>query len=74
MPIYEYTCPKCGHAFEELVRSADADRQKCPKCGTKAERQISVFSAAVASPSSGGDLPPSCRSCGMDPSSCPNRM
>lgn len=71
MPIYEYTCPECGHAFEELVRSSgDADRQKCPKCGKKARRRLSVFSASVASPApsapAGG-----CGSCGMDPGSCP---
>ena len=30
MPIYEYTCGKCGHEFETLVRS-DAVPD-CPHC------------------------------------------
>ena len=64
MPIYEYTCPKCGFAFEELIRSAAGrDKVKCPKCAAKAKRQFSVFSAAVA-PSPGGHVPgPACDGC-----------
>ena len=43
MPIYEYTCGGCGHAFEEFVRKPDSAAPKCPECGAeKSERQISL--------------------------------
>ncbi len=72
MPLYEYSCPSCGHAFEELARSADADKAKCPKCGAKARRQLSVFSAAVAPDRPSGGPPPSCQSCpGAGTGTCP---
>ncbi len=47
MPIYEYQCENCGHAFEMLRRMQDADNDlKCPKCeSTKVERQLSTFAA-----------------------------
>lgn len=48
MPLYEYSCPACGHAFEELTRSADADKAKCPKCGKKAVRKFSTFGVSMA--------------------------
>ncbi|MBI5723795.1 MAG: zinc ribbon domain-containing protein [Planctomycetes bacterium] len=45
MPIYEYTCDKCGKGFEALVFSA-AGKVACPDCGSpKASRKFSVFSA-----------------------------
>ncbi len=30
MPIFEYACRACGHAFEALVRAADTPA--CPAC------------------------------------------
>ena len=30
MPLFEYTCHACEHAFELLVRSQDTPR--CPQC------------------------------------------
>ena len=30
MPIYDYTCNGCGHAFEALVRKDD--QPACPSC------------------------------------------
>ncbi|MBT3198701.1 MAG: zinc ribbon domain-containing protein [Phycisphaerales bacterium] len=45
MPIYEYVCSQCGHAFEKLVASSKA-KPKCEQCGSvKLERQFSTFSA-----------------------------
>ena len=32
MPIYEFRCPKCGHATE-LIRKMDEPLPPCPKCG-----------------------------------------
>ena len=31
MPIYEYTCPGCGHEFEFLLRGDETP--SCPQCG-----------------------------------------
>ena len=31
MPLYEYTCRKCNHEFETLVRTGDTPA--CPECG-----------------------------------------
>lgn len=42
MPIYEYRCTACAHAFEALVRTGDTPT--CPACGTaNLERLISMF-------------------------------
>ena len=32
MPIYEYGCEKCGHAFELLQRVSDDPPTVCPEC------------------------------------------
>ena len=47
MPMFEFTCNSCNHAFEELVRSPDPSvKVLCPKCsGNKVTRQFSVFAA-----------------------------
>jgi len=41
LPLYEYKCVKCGHRFEKIERLTAPTTQKCPKCGKKAERQLS---------------------------------
>ena len=42
MPIYEYACQDCGHAFETLVRSSTVPA--CPRCQSQQlEKQLSVF-------------------------------
>jgi putative FmdB family regulatory protein len=41
MPIFEYTCHQCGHAFEALVRSSTVPA--CPQCrSTQLDKQLSV--------------------------------
>ncbi|MCK6484984.1 MAG: zinc ribbon domain-containing protein [Phycisphaerae bacterium] len=47
MPVFEFQCQACDHAFEELVRSAsEASKVVCPECGSKrAARKLSVFAA-----------------------------
>jgi len=62
MPIYEYTCDKCGLSFEQLLASSSA-KAKCPECGSsKVTKQFSAFAAhqggAAASPCGRGDTPP----------------
>ncbi|WP_272699278.1 FmdB family zinc ribbon protein [Desulfovibrio sp. Fe33] len=47
MPIYEYTCKKCGNEFEELVLGADTV-VTCPECGSKdTEKLMSACRAKV---------------------------
>ena len=42
MPLYEYRCVKCGHRFEKIESLSASESKKCPKCGAKAERQLSA--------------------------------
>jgi len=50
MPIYEYKCNTCGHAFEYLARSFSDAATVCPKCGAQNPlKQLSTFHAAVPS-------------------------
>jgi putative FmdB family regulatory protein len=45
MPIYEYECDKCGHAFEREQRISDPPVKTCPKCkGRKVTKLISQTS------------------------------
>ena len=51
MPLYEYCCAGCGHAFETLVRGA-SDVPRCPECGgLDLAKQFSVPAAAQTGPS-----------------------
>ncbi len=40
MPIYEYKCEKCGHAFEAKQSIKDVPMEKCPKCGAPLRRGL----------------------------------
>jgi putative FmdB family regulatory protein len=41
VPLYEYSCKKCDHEFEELVFNGEA--VECPEChGTRLEQRFSV--------------------------------
>jgi len=65
MPLYEYSCQSCEHAFETLVFGDE--KVTCPECqSTRLERLMSVPGLAqVASPSAGGGCgDPSLPSCG----------
>jgi putative FmdB family regulatory protein len=43
MPIYEYTCEVCGHAFEKLV-SSSRRHVECPQCESRrVTKQFSTF-------------------------------
>ena len=44
MPIYEYHCKKCGEDFELMRPVAKmTSTAKCPSCGARAARSLSVF-------------------------------
>jgi putative FmdB family regulatory protein len=40
MPVYEYACPDCEHAFEKRVPIAEADHAACPNCGSAHTRRL----------------------------------
>ena len=70
VPIYEYVCAACGHAFEALVYGSE--RPACPECDSRElEKQLSAFAARGASQP---DVPPrgACGTCGdpRGPGSC----
>jgi len=63
MPIYEYKCNTCGHAFEYLARSFSDAATRCPQCGTHHPlKQLSTFNATVPSGAAFGSV-------GTDPTS-----
>ncbi|MBZ5554494.1 MAG: zinc ribbon domain-containing protein [Acidobacteriia bacterium] len=46
MPLFEYKCARCQHAFEKLILSSGVNKPKCPKChSSKTEQLFSTFSA-----------------------------
>ncbi|MGD2138256.1 MAG: zinc ribbon domain-containing protein [Gammaproteobacteria bacterium] len=45
MPIYEYKCFACGHAFEILQKISDAPYTECPDCGKPALKKLVSASA-----------------------------
>jgi len=48
MPIFEYACQDCGHAFEALVRSSTVP--ECPHCHSQQlDKQLSVVGRVGAS-------------------------
>jgi putative FmdB family regulatory protein len=47
MPTYDYKCLKCGREFQEFQKMSDKPGAKCPKCGGKAERQMSAGGGLV---------------------------
>ncbi|WP_448531005.1 FmdB family zinc ribbon protein [Pseudothermotoga sp.] len=63
LPLYRYVCPNCKEEQTLLMRMNDED-PKCPKCGTKMDKQIpriqlkGVGSSSCASNSCSG-----CSSC-----------
>jgi len=56
VPLYEYSCQQCQHAFETLVR--DGEEVECPRCRSQnLERQWSV---PARPQSAGASLPMGC--------------
>lgn len=40
MPIYEYHCTACGHAFEVIQKFSDEPVVECPECNKKSVEKI----------------------------------
>jgi putative FmdB family regulatory protein len=65
MPIFEYVCRDCGHAFETIV--SGSREAECPGCKSHAlEKQLSVFavSAGAGSREMPGPVSGGCGRCG----------
>lgn len=41
MPMFDFKCGDCGEVIEKIVSSA-TPAIECPKCGGKAEKQLSA--------------------------------
>jgi putative FmdB family regulatory protein len=49
MPIYDFTCSRCGHGFERLQKLSDADPTVCPACGqASVSRKVTAPSFRLA--------------------------
>ncbi len=44
MPIYEYSCKNCSSEFELIQKILDPPAKKCPSCGGKIEKKVSLSS------------------------------
>jgi putative FmdB family regulatory protein len=42
MPIYDYRCDHCGHVFSAVQSFSDEALEKCPNCGKKPRRLLSM--------------------------------
>lgn len=63
MPIYEYACSDCGHAFETLVRSGTVPQ--CPHCqSTALDKRLSVFATTGGSADPAPLMAGPCGTCG----------
>ncbi len=57
MPLFEFTCGKCGKVFEELLTVADLATAEvaCPDCAsTDVHRGLSSFATGGGSAGGGG--------------------
>src|SRR5690349_15733743 len=46
MPIYDYRCDHCGHAFSRVLSYSEGPVEACPNCGKK-PRKLLVAPAVV---------------------------
>jgi len=42
MPLYEYECTQCGHAFEVVQKAHGQPLKKCPKCSGPIRKLVSA--------------------------------
>jgi putative FmdB family regulatory protein len=38
VPIYDYRCDACGHAFSAVQAMTEAPLERCPQCGSRPRR------------------------------------
>ena len=51
VPIYDYRCDECGHAFSAVQSYTEGPIEKCPSCGKRPRRLIT--SSAIVFKGSG---------------------
>ncbi len=51
VPIYDYRCDHCGHAFSAVQSFSEGPIEKCPNCGKRPRRLIT--SSAIVFKGSG---------------------
>ena len=62
MPLYDFSCARCGEEFEELVSAGESP--DCPKCSSsEIERKLPVF-AIGGSQAMGAGAAEDCGTCG----------
>jgi putative FmdB family regulatory protein len=42
VPIYDYRCDACGHAFSAVQSYADATLESCPQCGARPRKVLTT--------------------------------
>jgi putative FmdB family regulatory protein len=42
VPIYDYRCDECGHAFSAVRSYSEGPVEKCPSCGKRPRRLITA--------------------------------
>ena len=50
MPIYEYSCEKCGSHLEVMQKMTDKPLTRCPECKGKLEKIFSQTSFQLSVP------------------------
>ena len=71
MPIYEFRCKQCDHAFEELFTSSQQNKSvTCPECnGHNVMQLLSVFGVGTSDIASAPTAEmPMCGTCGRQTS------
>lgn len=65
MPVYEYTCLDCSHAFDSLRSMSQADDPiACPECLSEhTSRLLSLFAAHSQGKVVAGNSASSCGTC-----------
>jgi putative FmdB family regulatory protein len=71
MPIFEYVCRDCQHAFEAIVQGGR--QPTCPSCSSDAlDKQLSVFAVSARADAAPRASVGACGTCGdpRGPGSC----
>lgn len=64
MPIFEYSCTRCGVRYEKIVFNRSAPAPPCPKCGSGEVTKLISAPGSVGVPSSAASAAPACPSTG----------
>ncbi|NIM04434.1 MAG: zinc ribbon domain-containing protein [Armatimonadetes bacterium] len=63
MPLYEFECDKCSHAFEELCPFGSNRKPPCPVCRSRRVRKIMSAAAVRGDEPSSEGSGSSCGTC-----------